>query len=213
VDLSWRALYKVIHRRGSLDVFILTGQPLIVTAAVTLKNRTRNFGIATVRLSRKGGGKGERKARRKGPFEAQSAKLGKNFRSYTSCRMASRRSNELLAQLESKSTKELRELCGSGGIDISVAAGRAGGSFGMIGTQCFINYQDEFGQTALHLATQQEKSSVTEQLIAAGSDVNSQTTAQKVTPVFIAAQKGNVSITQQLIAGRCNVDLQMVISV
>jgi len=83
----------------------------------------------------------------------------------------------------------------------------------MIGTQCFINYQDEFGQTALHLATQQEKSSVTEQLIAAGSDVNLQTTAQKVTPVFIAAQKGNVSITQQLIAGRCNVDLQMVISV
>ena len=145
--------------------------------------------------------------------------------------MASRRCSELLAQLESKSTRELRELCGSEGIDIStcidkrdlvdliiskssamVAAGRAGGIFGMIGTQYFINYQDEFGQTALHLATQQEKSSITQELISAGCNVNLQTTVQKVTAVFIAAQKGNVSIIQQLIAGRCNVDLQMVIS-
>ena len=76
--------------------------------------------------------------------------------------MASRRSNELLAQLESKSTRELRELA---------------------------LWKDEFGQTALHLATNQDKSSVTEQVIAAGCDVNLQTTVQKVTAVFISAQK------------------------
>ena len=75
------------------------------------------------------------------------------------------------------------------------------------GVQSFINYQDEHGFTALHLAAGKGNASVMKQLIEARCNVDLQT--KYGTALDFAIENGHGAVTELLIAARCNVNLQV----